>query len=116
MKKRDLDRLVSSRAARRLRAFRRDVDKALAGRVTDIVLFGSRARGDATADSDYDVAVFVRDLQDRRALGRRLADIAYPHILEGIHIRPVAVPDDLLESPNTSNLVSTILRDGITIP
>jgi uncharacterized protein len=30
-----------------------------------LVLFGSRARGDAREDSDYDVAVFLKDLTDR---------------------------------------------------
>jgi len=30
-------------------------------RVERIVLFGSRARGDAKPDSDYDIAVFLRD-------------------------------------------------------
>ena len=34
-------------------------------RIERIVLFGSRARGDARRDSDYDVAVFLEDLQDR---------------------------------------------------
>ncbi len=29
------------------------------------MLFGSRARGDARPDSDYDVAVFPRDMEDR---------------------------------------------------
>ena len=32
-----------------------------------IVLFGSRARGDARADSDYDLLVIVDQVQDRRA-------------------------------------------------
>ena len=30
-------------------------------RIDRVVLFGSRARGDARADSDYDVAVFIKD-------------------------------------------------------
>ncbi len=34
-------------------------------RLERVVLFGSRARGDAHADSDHDVAVFLRDLDDR---------------------------------------------------
>ena len=34
-------------------------------RLDRVVLFGSRARGDARPDSDYDVAVFLRDLDDR---------------------------------------------------
>jgi len=31
-------------------------------RIERIILFGSRARGDARIDSDYDVALFLRDL------------------------------------------------------
>jgi predicted nucleotidyltransferase len=45
-------------------------------RAARVVLFGSRARGDAEPDSDYDVAVFLRDLRDRSAEMNRLADVA----------------------------------------
>jgi uncharacterized protein len=44
-------------------------------RIERVVLFGSRARGDANADSDYDVAVFLRDMADRFAEMDRLADL-----------------------------------------
>ena len=40
-----------------------------------MVLFGSRVRGDAREDSDYDVAVFLRDMGDRFAEMDRLADL-----------------------------------------
>jgi uncharacterized protein len=40
------------------------------------VLFGSRARGDAHEDSDYDVAVFLKDLTDRWPELDRLADLS----------------------------------------
>jgi predicted nucleotidyltransferase len=44
---------------------RRALDELYGGRIERVVLFGSRARGDASDDSDYDVAVFLRDLTDR---------------------------------------------------
>jgi predicted nucleotidyltransferase len=44
-------------------------------RIERVVLFGSRARGDANEDSDYDVAVFLRDMDDRFAEMDRLADL-----------------------------------------
>lgn len=42
-----------------------------------IVLFGSRARGDARDDSDYDVAVFLKTLPDRWAERRRLGGLRF---------------------------------------
>jgi predicted nucleotidyltransferase len=39
------------------------------------VLFGSRARGDAHADSDYDIAVFIKDPGDFSDDRERLADL-----------------------------------------
>jgi predicted nucleotidyltransferase len=41
-----------------------------------VILFGSRARGDARPDSDYDVAVFLRDMNDRFKEMDRLADLS----------------------------------------
>jgi uncharacterized protein len=40
------------------------------------VLFGSRARGDARPDSDYDVAVFLKDLAGRWDEADGIAEIA----------------------------------------
>ena len=44
-----------------LKRFRATVTEIYGDRVERVVLFGSRARGDAREDSDYDVAVFLRD-------------------------------------------------------
>ena len=43
------------------------------GRIERVVLFGSRVRGDAQPDSDYDVVVFLRDLNE---FNREAATIA----------------------------------------
>ncbi|HME22120.1 MAG TPA: nucleotidyltransferase domain-containing protein [Acetobacteraceae bacterium] len=44
-----------------LQRFRAAVTQIYGERLERVVLFGSRARGDARPDSDYDVAVFIRD-------------------------------------------------------
>jgi len=58
-----------------LRRFRAALDLMYGERIERVVLFGSRARGDAREDSDYDVAVFLRDMADRFAEMDRLADL-----------------------------------------
>lgn len=48
-----------------LAKFRAALQALYGERIERVVLYGSRARGDARADSDYDVAVFLKDLGDR---------------------------------------------------
>lgn len=56
--------------------FRAALDAAYGDRIERVVLFGSRARGQARPDSDYDVAVFLRSLDDRWREADRIAEIA----------------------------------------
>jgi uncharacterized protein len=58
-----------------LKHLRAALDEMYGERIERVVLFGSRARGDARDDSDYDVAVFLRDITDRFAEMDRLADL-----------------------------------------
>ena len=48
-----------------LSQFRTALDKLYGARIERVVLYGSRARGDGQPDSDYDVAVFLKDISDR---------------------------------------------------
>jgi predicted nucleotidyltransferase len=103
-------------AASRLADYKRAVEGALSG-VEKLILFGSRARGQARDDSDYDVAVVVRDLADRRQVRRILSDLAYDHILDGFFIRPIPLPPDLLDPPGRrpTELAEDIIRDGVEV-
>jgi predicted nucleotidyltransferase len=64
---------------------------AFGDRIERVVPFGSRARGDSSPDSDYDVAVFLRDMDDRWAETKQLADISTEILIdtnEFVHAMP----------------------------
>lgn len=46
-------------------------------RLDRVVLFGSRARGDHRDDSDYDIAVFLHDLNGNWPESERLAGLSW---------------------------------------
>jgi predicted nucleotidyltransferase len=58
-----------------LSRFRVALAELYGDRLERVVLFGSRARGDAHEDSDYDVAVFIKDLGPFWREVDRLVDI-----------------------------------------
>jgi hypothetical protein len=51
-------------------------------RLVDVVVFGSYAEGNATEDSDLDLAVVLRDVDDPWEEGRRMDDILWRHTLQ----------------------------------
>lgn len=55
--------------------FRAALDEAYGARLQRVVLFGSRARGDARPDSDYDVAIFLTDMESVGREADRIAEI-----------------------------------------
>jgi len=58
-----------------LRKYRAALDEFYGDRIERVVLFGSRARGDARDDSDYDIAVFLKDMTDFWAESKRLVSL-----------------------------------------
>jgi predicted nucleotidyltransferase len=102
--------------ASKLSDYKRAVERALPG-VDKLILFGSRARAQARSDSDYDVAVVVRNLSDRRHVRRILSDLAYDHILGGFFIRPIPLSPDHFEplAGQLTELAEEIVRDGVEV-
>jgi predicted nucleotidyltransferase len=98
-----------------LARFRAAVADIYGDRVERVVLYGSRARGDAQQDSDYDVAVFLRGMTDRIAELYRLADLS-TSILEdgGAFIHAVAYPAGSYNDPRMP-LMYAIRAEGIEL-
>ena len=96
-----------------LTEFKRRTEHALPGRISRMVLFGSRARGNANPDSDWDVAVFVNgNVSSWDTL--RLADAAYDLIIDiGQFLQPVALPDG--EAMQSDPLLERIKAEGIVL-
>lgn len=94
-----------------VREFKRRAEAALPGKVTRVLLYGSRARGDARPDSDWDVAVFINDPpmpHDRRVL----SDIGYDLMMEsGQYFQAIAI--DSGRSAEGSYFLRNVLRDGL---
>lgn len=110
--------IIAPENARRLAAYRAALDAALPGIVSRVLLFGSRARGDATQDSDFDVAVLVRAGGIGRAARARIADAAFDQMIEGFDLAPVILPEDYLEPVNghyRTELARRISTEGVDI-
>ena|SRR5438128_8847984 len=97
-----------------LTRFRAALDEVYGDRLERVVLFGSRARGDAHHNSDYDVAVFLRDLTDRWREINRLAAIETDILADTeafIHAMPYRAGSYRERTP----LMHEIRREGIDL-
>ena len=88
--------------------------------VTQLILFGSRARGDYRPDSDANVAVLSRgDPDDAIVILLSLSDLAYKVLLStGVRIRPFLVWETGWCDPESSaqkDTLQDIAREGITL-
>jgi predicted nucleotidyltransferase len=97
-----------------LKRFRAALDKLYGDRVERVVLFGSRARGDAQQDSDYDVAVFLEGLTDRWQEVDRIVPLVTEILYEdGAFIHAMPHPAGSYE--NSTALMREIRREGIDL-
>ncbi|MCD6443518.1 nucleotidyltransferase domain-containing protein [Candidatus Bathyarchaeota archaeon] len=86
-------------------------------KVSDVVLFGSVARGDATVESDIDLLVLVKDVEVE-VVRERLYDLIYPIIpVFGIDISLIVVEKrcflDMIDAGDP--FATSILKEGVQL-
>jgi uncharacterized protein len=97
-----------------LTRFRAALDEAYGSRIERVVLFGSRSRGDARPDSDYDVAVFLRDLDNFGQEARRIAELETDVLYDtGAVIN--AIPFKAGSYQERTGLMGELRREGLDL-
>jgi uncharacterized protein len=97
-----------------LRSFREALAELYGPALDRVVLFGSRARGDAGEHSDYDVAVFLSDVRPGMAEWNRLADLR-TRILDAGGPFFEAIPFRSSDYDRRTPIMREIKRDGVIL-
>jgi predicted nucleotidyltransferase len=95
-----------------LTRFRRALDSLYGARIERVVLFGSRARGDARSDSDYDIAVFLQNFENFGLESERLAEIE-TDVLDEMGAVISALPFEAGAYRKQTGLMHELGREGI---
>lgn len=94
--------------------FRTAVENAYGDRIARIVLFGSRARGDAHADSDYDIGLFLTGMEGFDREARVLAEIEIDLLTEtGAVVNALPLPAHALTEQ--TGWMQEVRRDGVSL-
>jgi hypothetical protein len=97
-----------------LTRFRQGLDELYGDRLDRVVLFGSRARGDAGPDSDYDVAVFLKDMTDRWDELDRLVPLRI-ELLDSYEADFTVLPYKMADYKKRTGLMYAIRTEGVPL-
>lgn len=100
-----------------LQAYQTHLQTEFPGCVQEISIFGSKARGDARADSDLDVLVVIRegDWRFKEALTRPGYDLAIgTEVVPSLHVYTLAEWEHL--RTQASAFQEAVERDRVTAP
>jgi uncharacterized protein len=93
---------------------RAELERTYGDRLRRVILYGSRARGDARPDSDYDVLAVIEPPGRRWDELMRLADLGadlIPELGAVVSIRPASLAD--LDRPTL--LMENVRREGVAV-
>lgn len=97
-----------------LMRFRAAMTELYGSLIERVVLFGSRARGEARPDSDYDVVVFLRHMPDRAKEMARLAEAETDILYDtGAVINALPLPVEAYRE--RTGFMSELRRDGLVL-
>jgi len=95
-----------------LTRFRGAVTEIYGERVERVVLYGSRARGEHRPESDYDLAVFLRDMPERAKEMARLAELETDILYDtGAVINALPFPADAYRE--RTGFMSELRKEGL---
>lgn len=105
---------MSSISDRRIELFARTIRERLGDQLVRVVLFGSRARGDAQDDSDYDCLIVVREMTSE---AKDLVDDAAGEALlqTGAVVSAFPITERVFHSMPFSPFLMSVRNEGVEI-
>ena len=105
--------VIAMNIAKVLREFREELEKILGDKLSDVILFGSYARGGQSKESDVDVLIIVREkttLEEENEISRLCLRFLIKY---GVVISAITYPEKVFVLE--SSFVREVKKEGIRV-